>query len=335
METEKAKSGHEGWMKREGKAKKRRKFSLVLTFSIFIFQFYSTPQALADDSPKHAERGVQAYQAGKHDLARMFFAKALQDAVLKGKEEWVAKATLNLVDLELEAMEESEAERLLEGFTSRDAGIRSLVLWKKSQLAFLRRRHGQALSLIDSALQLAGSKDRVRETALKLDRLRYRIAHQDPAEWAGDYETLRLRLSAEPGKAAGLDAAAAMARKDFARADTLWKQAIAWHRERGRLATVAACMNQSAIALFSLGRREDALEMNGRAVAVFAGMGLAMPGLRAQALRLQLTDDDRERAKLKQDMDLVGQRLSGFDLQGILDEYSQSLRGAPYFRPDP
>jgi len=295
-----------------------------------------TPRALADDSPKHAERGVQAYHAGKYDLARIFFTKALQDAVLKGKEEWIAKATLNLVDLELEAMEEGEAERLLEGVASRDAGMRSLILWKRSQLSFLRRRHDAALSQIDSAIRLAGGKDKARELALKLDRLRYRIAHQEPAAWAKDYDALRRRLAvADPGKAAGLDASAAMARRDFARADTLWKAAIAWHREQGRLAKVAACMNQAAIAQYSLGRREEALEMNARAVAVFTELGLAMPGLRAQALRLLLSDDHRELAKLRQDMDLVGQRFDGFDLQGILDEYSQNLGGTAHLPPGP
>jgi hypothetical protein len=40
--------------------------------------------ACADESPKYAERGIAAYHAGKYDLARLFFAKALQDAVLKG-----------------------------------------------------------------------------------------------------------------------------------------------------------------------------------------------------------------------------------------------------------
>lgn len=302
----------------------------ILGIALCLLPFAFPPITHADDSPKHAERGVQAYQAGKYDLARIFFTRALQDAVLKGKEEWVAKATLNLVDLELEAMDDREVERLLAGLNSRDPAMRSLVLWKRSQLAFLRRRPDQALTLIDSAIGMGGGRDKARETGLRLDRLRYRIAHEDPVAWSKEYEALRARLSvADPGKAAGLDASAAMARKDFARADTLWKAAIAWHRGQGRLAKVAACMNQAAIALFSLGRREEALETNARAVAIFTELGLAMPGLRAQALRLLLSDDDRELAKLKQDMDLVGQRLTGFDLQGILDEYSQNLRGAP------
>src|SRR5437899_1338315 len=86
--------------------------------------------ARADDSPKYAERGISAYSAGKYDLARMFFAKALQDAVLKGKEEWIAKATLNLADLEMETGEEDEADRLLEGLVVRDKGLRSLWYWK-------------------------------------------------------------------------------------------------------------------------------------------------------------------------------------------------------------
>jgi hypothetical protein len=120
---------------------------------------------------------------------------------------------------------------------------------------------------------------------------------------------------------------AAMARQEFAKADTLWREAMGYYRDQGRLAKVAACLNQSAICRFSLGRREEALETNARAVAIFAELGLEIPGLKTQALRLLLMEDGPELAKLRQDMDLVGQRFSGFDLQGILDEYSHNLRG--------
>jgi tetratricopeptide (TPR) repeat protein len=117
-----------------------------------------------------------------------------------------------------------------------------------------------------------------------------------------------------------------MARNDFARADTLWRQAVDAYRDEGRLAKAAAGLNQSALCLFSLGRREEALEANARAVAIYGELGLELPGLKAQALRLLLVDDERQLAKLRQDMDLVGQRYSGFDLQGILDEYSHRMR---------
>ena len=277
----------------------------------------------ADDSPKYAERGISAYYAGKYDLARMFFSKALQDAVLKGKEEWIAKATFNLVDVELEAGEEAEAGRLLEGITSRDKGIRALWLWKRSQLAFAQRHAALAIELIDSALGLAKG-DKARETTLGLDRLRYLIQSKEPAAWAPQYESFRKGLGRE--RSAALDAMAAMARKEYGRADTLWREAMGYYRDQGRLAKVAGCLNQSALCLFSQGRRDEAVETNARAVAIYSELGLELPGLRAQALRLLLVEDERELAKLRQDMDLVGQRFSGFDLQGILDEYSHSLR---------
>ncbi len=159
--------------------------------------------AAADDSPKHAERGVQAYRAGKHVLARMFFDKALQDATLKGREDWAVLATLNLVDLDLEAMEEQEAERRLGGLTARDPGLRTLVLWKRSQVSFQRRRYDRAIAQVDSALRLAG-KDRARETALRLDRLRYLVHSRGPEDWAAELAALRLRLPG--GEAARLAA---------------------------------------------------------------------------------------------------------------------------------
>jgi len=279
--------------------------------------------ARADDSPKYAERGIAAYSAGKFDLARMFFAKALQDAVLKGKEEWIAKATLNLADLEMETGEEDEADRLLEGLVVRDKALRSLWYWKRSQTAFARRHGDQAISLVDSALRLAKG-DAGRELPMRGDRLRYLIQSREPSVWSGELESWRKQAGKR--KSPSLEALAAMSRKDFALADSLWRQSGDAYREQGRLAKVAACMNQSALCLFSLGRRDEALEANARAVAIYGELGLELPGLKAQALRLLLVQDESQLAKLRQDMDLVGQRFSGFDLQGILDEYSHSLR---------
>ena len=299
--------------------------------AILIAALCAAQPARADDSPRHAERGVQAYRSGKFDLARVFFTHALQDAVLKGKEEWIVKATLNLADLELEAMEEQEAERLLEGVGTRDPALRCLTLWKRSQLAFLRRRHSEAVSLADSALALdaRAGRDKARALALRADRLRYLIASRPPAEWEKEYRELSPRLPGlDAGRAASLEASEAMARQDYPRADSLWKAATSHYREQGRLAKVGACLNQQAMALFSRGLREEALDANARAVAVFAELGLPMPGLRAQALRLLLVEDGVELARLRQDMDLVVRRIDGFDLQGILEEYSQNLPAA-------
>jgi tetratricopeptide (TPR) repeat protein len=299
--------------------------SSIFHFSLFILTFaLACAPARADDSPKYAERGMSAYYAGKYDLARMFFAKALQDAVLKGNDEWIAKATFNLVDLELEANDDREVARLLDGMNPREKPYRALWLWKRSQLAFQQRRHSQAVELADSALILAKG-DASRSTSMGLDRMRYLIQSREPSAWSAQYETLRKGLGR--ARSAPLDAMAAMARKDFGKADTLWREAMGYYRDQGRLAKVAACLNQSALCLFSLGRREEALEANLRAVAIFGELGLEIPGLKAQALRLLLVEDGPELAKLRQEMDLVGQRFSGFDLQGILDEYSHNLRG--------
>ncbi len=279
----------------------------------------------ADDSPKYAERGMAAYSAGKYDLARLFFNKALQDAVLKGKEDWIAKATINLADVELEAMDYAETGRLLEGLSTRDKSLRSLIIWKRSQLAYQERKFPQALLLIDSSLQLAsGEPDK--ERVMQLDRLRYQIQFREPGDWSQEFETFVKHLGRlDQGRASGLQAMAAMARKDFSLAEPFWQQAISYYRDQGRLAKVAACLNQQAICLFSLGQREAAQESNSRAVAIYGELGLEIPGLRAQALRLLLIENPRELAKLRQDMDLLGQRFNGFDLQAILDEYSQSL----------
>jgi tetratricopeptide (TPR) repeat protein len=301
----------------------RARFSILIA-ALFTLTSALTGIARADDSPKYAERGLAAYYGGKYDLARMFFAKALQDAVLKGNDEWIAKATFNLVDLELEANDEREASRLLEGMNPRDRGLRSLWLWKRSQLAFLQRRHPLALELVDSALDLAKG-DAARSQTLGVDRMRYLIQSKGPSAWSAELDRFRKGLSRV--RAVPLDAMAAMARQDFAKADTLWREAMGYYRDQGRLAKVAGCLNQSALCLFSLGRRQESLETNARAVAILGELGLEMPGLKAQALRLLLVEDGPELAKLRQDMDLVGQRFSGFDLQGILDEYSHNLRG--------
>jgi tetratricopeptide (TPR) repeat protein len=279
----------------------------------------------ADDSPKYAERGRSAYYAGKYDLARLFFAKALQDAILKGKEEWVAKATLNLVDVDLEALEEGEAGRLLEGLSTRDKGLRSLIIWKRSQLAYQQRRFPEAIVQVDSAIGFAKG-DPIKELGMRIDRLRYLIQSQSPSAWETEFANFQSQMGRmDRGRMAGLLAMAAMARRDFTKADTLWREAMNYYRDQGRLAKVAACLNQSAICQFSSGHREEAKESNSRAVAIYSELGLELPGLRAQALRLILVEDPRELAKLRQDLDLLGQRFSGFDLQGILDGYSQSM----------
>ena len=297
--------------------------SSILTFALCTLNFALPRAAHADDSPKYAERGLSAYYSGRYDLARMFFTKALQDAVLKGKDEWIAKATFNLADLELEAGDEAEAGRLLDGISTRDKGLKALWMWKRSQLAFQKRHYPQAVELVDSALVLAKG-DAAKETSMGLDRLRYLIQSREPSLWAPQYEAFRKGQPRE--RVVALDAMTAMARKEYGLADTLWREAMGYYRDRGRLAKVAGCLNQSAICLFSLGKRGEAVETNARAVAIFAELGLEVPGLKAQALRLLLVQDERELAKLRQDMDLVGQRFSGFDLQGLLDEYSQNLR---------
>jgi tetratricopeptide (TPR) repeat protein len=166
--------------------------------------------------------------------------------------------------------------------------------------------------------------DPARDLPIRGDRLRYLIQSRAPADWADELAAWRKQAGAR--RAAPLEALAAMARKDFARADSLWREALEGYREQGLLAKSAACLNQSALCLFSLNRRSEALQANARAVAIYGELGLDLPGLKAQALRLLLLEDATQVAKLRQDMDLVGQRYSGFDLQGILDEYSHSLR---------
>lgn len=220
--------------------------------------------------------------------------------------------------------EETEAARLLDGVAVREKGLRSLWLWKRSQVAFARRRADQALILVDSALRLAQG-DPERESAMGGDRLRYLIQGRERAAWEAGLEAWRKRAGRR--KSASVEAMAAMAGRDYARADSLWREAADAYRDQGRLAKAAASLNQSALCLYSMGRRDEALEANGRAVAIYGELGLELPGLKAQALRLLLVEDERQLAKLRQDMDLVGQRFSGFDLQGILDEYSRNLRG--------
>jgi tetratricopeptide (TPR) repeat protein len=277
----------------------------------------------AQDSPHLARKGVAAYRAGEYDLARLFFARSLRDAVLKGREEWIVKAAANLTDLELEIGEAAEAETLLDGIPVRNRDLRSLWLWKRSQAAFACRRTDSALALIDSALALC--RDPEREPVMRGDRLRYLIRGRGPEAWKGDLESWRKRVGGRKG--AAVAAAAAMAEGRFGAADSLWREAAEAFRDEGRPAMIAACLNQSALCLLSLGRRAEASETNARAVAIYGELGLELPGLKARALGLLLVEDEAQLANLRRDMDLVGRRFSGFDLQGILDEYTQSLRG--------
>lgn len=298
---------------------------LVFALSLWLNTFF-VAQTFADDSPIYAVRGMSAYKAGKYELAKMFFTKALQDAVLKGNEDWVVKATLNLVDLNLEMMDDSEASRLLEGLTTHNRNYLSLILWKKSQVAYDLRQFSAAISLIDSALKIA-KVNGGNEVGIELDRLRYLIQIGSESVWRPLYLSFNSRKGKlDKGRVAGLDALVAMSQKEWGKADTLWQLATNYYRDKGRLAKVASGLNQSAVCKFSLGHREDALETNQRAVSILGELGLEIPGLKAQALRLLLIENPSELAKIRKDMDLLGQRLGGFDLQGILDEYSRSLQ---------
>jgi hypothetical protein len=178
---------------------------------------------------------------------------------------------------------------------------------------------------VDSSLQLAKG-ERAKEMVMQLDRLRYLIQSREPDVWGQEYVDFCKHLGRlDPGRTAGLQAMAAMARKEFGQAEPFWQQAIVYYRDHGRLAKVAACLNQQAICLFASGHREDAQQANSRSVAIYSELGLDIPGLKAQALRLLLIEDPRELAKLRQDMDLLGQRFNGFDLQVVLNEYSHSM----------
>ncbi len=296
--------------------------------SLFFFMIFLTPfWAMAGDtSPKLSGRGLQAYHAGKYDLAKLFFNQALQDAVLKGHEEWVVKSALNLVDLELDAQNTAEAAKILKTLQpSENKALQGFILWKKSQCSFLDHQFAMALMEIEKAMPLLPNHS-PELMALQFDQYKYLLSAKKFIAHKEEYQKFKASLSKkDQWRALPLEAKILMSENNFGDAAKIWNECTASYREKGQLQKTAASLNQLAICQFRNGQKELAKEANSKAIGIYGELGLLIPGLKAQALKMSLTEDKTELAKLQQDMDLVGQRVSQFDLQEVLHEYAQVL----------
>ncbi len=289
--------------------------------------------ANGQSSPEWALKGRNAYQDGRLDLARMYFQRAMEEAVLNGVDDWLVKAALNLIDVELEAHNLEDALKLLDQVpSSSDPELRSLVLWKKSQALHAQKRVHEASVVCDSALSLL-PRGHMAKPSMEADRLRIALSGDKNGEWDSDLKRFEKKYgNKEKVLVRSLRAAAAMHEGNFTEAADLWRRLAVDYRERGRLSQVAASLNRLALCGLALGDSAAALEDNRKAVGIYREMGLALPALRAHALIFLIGGDDAELAKSRREMDFVGLGRTGFDLQDVLDEYAQFLPASPPVR---
>jgi tetratricopeptide (TPR) repeat protein len=266
---------------------------------------------------------VEAYRAGRMDLAKLFFERAYRQSALEGRPDWTARAACNLADLALESRALGEAERWLEAVADARGEAGALVLWKRSQLLHARKRPREAIAALDSSLQMSRPGGLL-EDRMELDRLRYLFTLEDSAAWDERFEAFRQRLrSSRRGEALGLWAWASMRRGRFAQAESLWSEAAGHYREERRLLGVGEALSHRALCLHALDRRSEALRLADQAEGVFEEMGFTVGQLRAAALRL-LLEEDAVLAKSAREIDFLPGARRGDDWSELLDDYAQS-----------
>lgn len=305
----------------------RRLATVILVCSLALGSVF------AQGSPEWALRGVKAYQEGRLELSRMYFQRAMEDAVLRGMDEWLVKAALNLIDLELESHDIAAALLILDKTPrSSHPELEALLLWKKAQILHAQKRVNEAAFVCDSALAVLPSGHAARP-ALEADRIRIAISRGTSPEWSPLLKNfIKKHGKKERILQRSLRATAAMQMGAFKEAQELWSLLVEDFRGQGRLSQVAASLNKLAVCRLALGDSLAALEENNKAVGIYRELGLLVPALTAQALKLLIEKDTVLLAKSRREMDLVSLGSTGFDLQDVLDEYAQILSARPPLR---
>ncbi len=281
-------------------------------------------------APHLAQRGLDAYKKGNYESAYLYFNRALEKAVLEAREDWKVMAVLNLTDLDMDSERFIKAEKRMEALSRPESHeLEALLLWKRSQCAFRLGKSDQAMLLLDSALAVdAGHKEY--ELAMQQDRLRYRLENDSSQteQWLYDFEVLQKETSKakRPGLVE-LRALYEMQRRDYKSALQFWKKAIDYNRDRRKLLRMASCIREQALCYIALNQLEEANTLVLSSSGIYEQLGLHLPSLKTQALQLFILQDPGALAKLRRDLDLIGQGVNGFNLAIVLSQYQESFPG--------
>ena len=289
--------------------------------------FFSAVQAR--EAPVLAAKGIESYRKGRYVQARHFFAQAMQQAVLQAREDWITKAALNLIDMELDAYHFREAGELLEKIPGiSDPELQTAVLWKKAQYYFYTGRIDSASDVINQTVSRC--KDQYSFcNSVRIDA--YRIQIESELLKSGELENLKTQVKGfkdklpkdEKGSIEGLEALIAMKKGDYTGAARLWQNAADYHRAVGQIPKMAKCLNYLALSQLINGRERSARETNSRSVDVYKSTGLTLPGLRAYALNLFIITDSKELDKIKKNLELISESQPDFNLKAVLQDYKK------------
>ncbi len=276
-----------------------------------------------EDPTRLASRGVEAYQAGRLELARLFFERSFRQSALTGNTEWSLRAACNLADLALETRTLNEAERWLELASQIPGKDLNLVFWKRSQLAFARGQSLKAQSLLDSGLQL-GKLEGLTKLRMEMDRLRYQFTTLDSNAWNTQFTALKSRCNTSQQKeTVELWAWASMRRGHYLEAERAWTAAMAQYRDLHRFVALGNALAYRAICLYALKRNSESIRLTEQADAVFEEIGFKMGQLRVAALKI-LLEDDVMLAKSGREIDFLTGDRTLEDWSTLLNDYSQS-----------
>ncbi len=293
--------------------------SAVLTLVLLL---PAVAAAKAEDAARLSLRGVEAYQTGRLDLARIFFERAYRQAALQGRLDWVVLSACNLFDVALETRNLEDAERWLDAARDAQGAERAVVLWKQSQLLNVRHEPEAAVGAVDSALALR-PLDADIKVRMQIDRYRYEFALEDSAAWEKSFTAFRADLKTDGKKETiGLWAWANMRWRRYAAAESLWSDALDAYRAEHRPLAVGEALAYRALCLHALDRRQEALHSADLAEAVFEETGFALGRLRAQALQALLGGDAV--AKSGRESDFLARESMGDDWKDLLDDYVES-----------
>jgi len=283
----------------------------------------------ARQAPTLAARGVDCYRKGQYNKARYYFTQAMKEAFLQAREDWIARAVLNLADLEMDECNYHEVRSLLDRIpTLSDPELYTAVLWKKSQYYFHTGMHDSAMALIGEA----GSRCTEKYSfcnAVQADVFRMRLDSELSQE--GNLERLKKDISVFKKEIPvekqlslnSLEALIAMKEKDYEQSAELLKKAVDYYRAGGQHSRMARSLNYLAIAQYMSGRKQEARETNSLAVDVYKRIGLQIPEIKAYALNVFITQDSSELDKIKSNLELIGETKTGFSLKDIVQDYQK------------
>ncbi len=267
-------------------------------------------------------KGIEHLKNGQYSRSVKVLREALKKTLISGREDWVIKASLNLVDLELTAFNLENAKAYLNSLPESEEGhIQALSAWKKAQLAYYQGDNMEREKQMEIALGIC-AEDYDVCPYIVLDSYRMQVKEKGIHEMESTWQDFLNKAAKNiRSSAADINALVLMKKGAFAKADEEWDKAIDMYREAGRLTAMAHCQNKKALSLLAQGEEKKARELNQQAVMVFNAMGLKKPSLQCQLLELFFSDGPSQMDKIQKNLDIVGLTLEDWEIQFALKNY--------------